>query len=140
MSENNVPKCAACGRQVKGLEFDPGHPVEVHAHCRACKIWNNVFLLIPIFCIILACLLWLFSGIFIITNMKAFVSQFGLLLDIFGVTLLIGNLEKIMVAIGIWGSHNIISSEMPKHIRKTRWGLILVVRGFILQFGACFIK
>lgn len=129
-------RCSACNSKFFVTEAVSGKPVEIYEHCWTCRRWNKAFEILA-YCFLLFSIaivgLWLLIHKKIDISLSSSLSVFGLAFDIAGVVFLLGNLEKVLISAGVRGAHTVISKELPKHVRKTRAGLILVILGFVLQ-------
>ncbi|TSC92151.1 MAG: hypothetical protein CEN91_555 [Candidatus Berkelbacteria bacterium Licking1014_85] len=143
-NQYKIPTCPVCGKQIYKKCLNPDRPVDIYDHCPRCKKWGLFFniailmfnrILIMTIILLIARLFWVFKEI----PLKTFISSTGLIFDITGAVYLIGQLDRSLSAIGIWDAHKITGKELPIHSKRIRWGIILLVIGFIFQLMAQFV-
>lgn len=138
MSDVKTP-CRACGKVVRVPAGVENKPIFVYHSCPSCNKWGQKLdkvakiSMSPFFLAYLAVLSLL---TYFCLSLKHTFLTLGLLLDIFGVLLLIGRFDALLIAGTIWNGGLFLQDEMPKHTKRVHRGIIYVTIGFSLQIVA----
>lgn len=122
--------CPACGLKVfgeEGFEYMPSKRLDL---CRACNIYDRIVPILGVLFFAIAIVI-----LFLELHLKQVLILSGLSLDISGVILLFGKMERPVIVSGLMRGEekDPLEIALPKHVWQTRAGLVLVVTGFIFQ-------
>ncbi|MBI2092600.1 MAG: hypothetical protein HYT75_06385 [Deltaproteobacteria bacterium] len=123
--------CPACGLGVYSSDEElEGFPSKRLDLCRPCKFYDK---LIPILGVLF--FLSAITVIFLGMSLKQTLGLSGLSLDVSGVSLLFGKMERPVIVSGLLRGEgkDPLEVALPRHVWQTRTGLLLVTIGFVLQ-------
>jgi hypothetical protein len=134
MKNSSKDNCPLCGNEVECSTDEVGKLVTIAKKCSCCRTFDLIIKIMGFTFLIAAIIFPLtLCSVGLALNKTKLLSIDGLLFDISGVVFLFGNLEKSILAAAVLGDQE-LRRELPIHVRYTRFGLLLVVIGFVLQF------